>query len=181
MVHKKISGLNRASQKKKKDALEKTEKAIAILTQNQQKITIRSVAKAAGVSVSYIYKYPELAYKIQRLREQQKYSLVASDRSNIKEDRQAEILRQEKEELKLEIEELRAIIEQVKTGKNSLKELRAENIQLSKENIRLKKELEYTLNNLQSAREFILEQGRLEIESQISELKIEKVRQISEE
>ena len=106
MVHKKISGLNRTSQKKKQDALEKTEKAIAILVKKRQKITIRSVAREAGVSVSYIYKYPELAYKIQRLREQQRYSLIAKDSKHLQQD-ETEKLLSENIKLKLEVEELR--------------------------------------------------------------------------
>ena len=181
MVREKLSGLSEANEKKKIEALSKVEQAISNLVADKQKITIRSVAREARVSVSYIYKYPELTYKIQRLREQQKYSLVKSDRANLKKNKELEMLKQEQAELKLEIVELKAIIERTKTGKNSLKELKEKNIQLAQENIKLKKELEYTLQNLQSAREFILEQGRIEIEQPKLELKLKKVRQISEE
>ena len=181
MVQKKLSGLSKASQKKKQEALEKTEKAIAILAKNRQKITIRSVAREAGVSVSYIYKYPELAYKIQRLREQQKYSLVVSDRNKVNKDKQGETQAQQQEQLRLENEELKAIIERVKTGKNSIKELKVENIQLTQENIRLKKELEYTQQNLQVARKFILEQGRLDPEELEPKIKTIEVLQETKE
>jgi hypothetical protein len=57
---------------KKKDALERTEKAIAELIKSGENITFKSVAKKAGVSVPYLYKYDELKERIQHLREQQK-------------------------------------------------------------------------------------------------------------
>ena len=53
-MHKRLSGLSQASQIKKQQALEKTEKAIAKLASNKENITIRSVAREAGVSISYI-------------------------------------------------------------------------------------------------------------------------------
>lgn len=56
---------------KKKDALERTEKAIAELVKLGTNITFKSVAEKAGVSVPYLYKYDELKARIQHLREQQ--------------------------------------------------------------------------------------------------------------
>jgi len=180
-MHKRLSGLSQASQIKKQQALEKTEKAIAKLASNKENITIRSVAREAGVSISYIYKYPELSYKIQRLREQQKYTLVVNKSKRNKDSKKTEILKQKIKELTLENEKLKAIIERTKTGKKNIKELKSENIQLAQENIRLQKELEYTLQNLQSAREFILEQGRIDLQQQATKTEIKEIRQISEE
>ena len=159
MSDKQIEGLSQASKKKKQEALLKTKKAIAKLTDNNQKITIRSVAREARVSTSYIYKYPELAYNIQRLREQQKYSLVKSDRVSRNAEHQVKILQREKAELLQEIEELKAGIDKVKAAKNSLNNLQSENIQLITENQQLQKELRYAQQNLHEAREFILSQG----------------------
>jgi alpha-glucuronidase len=154
MNNKQLIGLNKSSIKKSKEALIRTEKAIATLSNKEQEITIRAVAREARVSVSYIYKYPELAYKIQCLREQQKYSLVVSDRSPKKTERKIKILQLENTELKQQIAELKAIIE----GENKRKDLKIENLQLATENIKLRKELKYALQSLQEAREFILEQ-----------------------
>ena len=159
MLGKQLTGLSNASQKKKRESLLKTEKAIAKLIAQKQKITIRSVAREAGVSVSYIYKYPELSYKIQKLREQQKYNLQKGDCPSENVDRQVKKLQQEKAELTQEITELRAIINRRKIGENSLVALKAENIQLIVENRQLKKELQYTKQNLQEAREFIIREG----------------------
>ena len=162
MSDKKTKGLINTSQNRKQESLHKTEKAIAKLIEQKQKITIRSVAREAGVSVSYIYKYPELAYKIQKLREQQKYSLVKSDRSNNNIAKKVEKLQQEKAELIQEIAELRAIVDRKKTGENLLEDLKTENMQLATENRQLKRELKYTKQNLQEAREFILREGHSE-------------------
>ena len=165
MSDKQLAGLNAASEQKKQEALQKTEIAIASLVKNKHKITIRSVAKKAGVSVSYIYKHPELTYKIQKLREQQKYSLVVKNESSVIDIKEIETLKQNNIDLSKKIIELEAIIERFKSGKNTVKSLREENIQLATENIQLKKELNYTLESLQSARQFILEQGRIDFDS----------------
>ncbi len=57
---------------KRKDALERTEKAIAELVRADANITFKSIAEKAGVSVPYLYKYDELKERIQHLRSQQK-------------------------------------------------------------------------------------------------------------
>ena len=172
MSNEKLKGLSIASKKKKQEALFKTEKAIAKLVNEKQKITIRSVAKEAGVSISYLYKYPELAYKIQKLREEQKYSLVKSDQNPQTVSSEVVKLEQEKAELIQEIKELKAIIGRDKAGKNTLKDLKTENRQLVSENRQLRKELKHTKKNLQEAREFILgkesdNQSHLEFDSGI--------------
>ena len=161
MSDKQLAALAESSQKKKRSALAKTEKAIAILVENKQKITVRSVAREAGVSVSYIYKYPELAYKIQTLREQQKYSLIQAKPSQNQDAKEVVKLEQENLKLKREIEELKLYLSQGKNKHNSLAELQQENLKLSKENEELKRSLAYTEQKLQSAREFILGQGQL--------------------
>lgn len=160
MTDKKLIGLSKASTRKKQEALQRTEEAIAKLSKQQQKITIRAVAKEAGVSVSYIYKYPELAYRIQQLREQQKYALVPNDLSIKNPQQQLHQLQQEKAKLAQENRKLKAIIETQNRGTPSLAELEVENIKLQTENQQLKEELQYTQRSLQEARDFILEGER---------------------
>lgn len=159
MLNEQLKGLSTASEKKKQEALFETEKAIAKLIDENQKISIRSVAREAGVSISYLYKYPELAYKIQQLKEEQRYSLVIRDRSEGNAGEKVKRIQQEQAELIQEITELRAIIDRAKTGENALEDLKAENMQLRSENQQLKKELQHTKKNLQEAREFILGKG----------------------
>lgn len=162
MGKKQFSGLNEASRQKRQKALNRTEEAIATLVKKQQKITIRSVAREAQVSVSYIYKYPELVYKIQRLKEQQQYDLVANNQTVEKVDQQAELWKIEKAALKRENAELRAIIEREKARTNNPEDLKSTNLRLATENLRLKQELNYALQSLKEAREFILEQRKSE-------------------
>lgn len=160
MSNKQLAGLFESSQKKKQEAMLKTEKAIAKLVDNRQKITIRAVAREAGVSVSYIYKYPELAYKIQTLREQQKYSSKRDDKGNLSRDNRLQTLEQQNIELKQELENLKLRVSQLNRNDKTPKDLRQKNLQLGTENAQLKKELRYTRKNLQEARDFILNQAR---------------------
>lgn len=160
MSEKQLKALAKSSQKKKQEALSKTEKAIARLVNKKHKITIRAVAREAGVSVSYIYKYPELSYRIQTLREQQKYSPNKGDKSHLNADNYLKTLEQKNTELLQETEYLKGYVSKIKiaSGNKSLDHLQQENVQLRTENEQLKRELEYTRINLLEAREFILSQ-----------------------
>lgn len=142
-----------AAEIKKKEAINKTEKAIAELTKAGEEITFRSIAAKAGVSVSYLYKYEELKDRIKYLREQQQREVrtkssrpqqyqPASDKSK------AVLiynLREESKKLRLEIEGLRKHIEVVQ-GK--LYELSM----VSEENARLHRQLEKVMQELQEYR-----------------------------
>lgn len=66
-----ISNLKAAAQKKKEEALSKTELAIKQIIKQGKKINMSAVAAYANVSVSYLYKYPEIRQRIQQLRDQQ--------------------------------------------------------------------------------------------------------------
>lgn len=66
-----IAALSNAALEKKRLATEATDKAIVNLTSLNQSITVANVARLAGVSTSYIYKYPELKERIDSLRNQQ--------------------------------------------------------------------------------------------------------------
>ena len=181
MLDKQVAGLHIASQKKKQEALLKVEGAIANLVNSKRKITVRSVAKQAGVSVSYIYKHPELAYSIQRLREQQKYSLDKRKEPADNMEDKVKILQQEKDKLAEELEKLKASIEQVNAGKKTVKYLQAENIKLIIENQKLKQDLEYTRRKLQQAREYILSQRYDDTNTIEIEAKQNVIRKVSQE
>ena len=178
MSDKQVAGLHIASEKKKLEALSKVEKAIAFLANSKQKITVRSIAKEAGVSLSYIYKYPELAYSIQRLREQQKYRLEKREEPAKDIEDRVKILQQENVKLTKELDELKASIKQVNVGKKTAKYLQAENIKLTMENQKLKQDLEYTRQNLQQAREYILSQRYDDTDKNKTEVKPNIIRKI---
>ena len=69
--NKRLVALSNAALEKKRLAAEATDKAIRSLTSSNQPITVANVARLAGVSTSYIYKYPELKERIISLRTQQ--------------------------------------------------------------------------------------------------------------
>ena len=147
MSQKRMEGLKASAAKKKKDALQKTEQAINFLIKNQQKITISSVAKLANVSTSYIYKYPELAYKIQTLRERQKYEnkslLSLSKQIKVVEEYRDRVndLETEKADLNLEIQTLNSSIKNIIESNDSVEQLQASNVRLTVENQKLKQQL----------------------------------------
>lgn len=187
MSNKRIEALTKAAEKKKKGALEKTEKAIQTLVKKQHKITIRSVAREANVSVSYIYKYPELAYRIQTLREQQKYYPVKPESPSSKSHQiiatqlrnRIKILEQEKAELTKEIKILAANVYEIGKSENTVDRLKAENIKLMEENKKLRIQLDFTEKQLSESRNFILTQGyKNKTENAKSQSNTEKVIQL---
>ena len=182
MSNKKVEALKKSAQEKKLIALQKTEKAIEILINSEQKITIASVARLAGVSTSYIYKYPELSYRIQTLKEQQKYNCKSSilpvnknHQVTIKSRDRLVKLEQEKAELTNEIKMLKNSISNIINSDNSVEQLQANNIRLTVENQELKKQLERLEQEVYELRGFILGQGyRDETDQQVKSIKNKK-------
>lgn len=66
-----IETLKKTQQFRKQDALERVYKAIERLQKIGAKINFHAVAKEANLSVSYLYKYPELKQQVALLRSQQ--------------------------------------------------------------------------------------------------------------
>ena len=166
MLDRQIEGLKKKARQKKLIAWQKTEKAINNLINNRQKITIAAVARAAGVSTSYIYKYPELSYRIQRLREQQKYEvkdLGCSDDKPLqiekrKSDR-VNNLEKEKAELTQKLKLLDRSINQILNSDNTVENLKAQNIKLTIENQELNKRLQKLEQEVYQLRGVILDRG----------------------
>lgn len=73
--NKRITALKNAAEEKKKLCFESTNEAIKKLTSINKPLTIANVAREAGVSASYIYKYPELKKRIIFLKNQQSFKL----------------------------------------------------------------------------------------------------------
>jgi hypothetical protein len=66
------AALRQAAQAKRQAAVTRTETAIRSLVKNQQDINFRSVARAAGVSLDFLYGNDDLRTRIEKLRDQQK-------------------------------------------------------------------------------------------------------------
>ncbi|MCC0178028.1 hypothetical protein I4641_13670, partial [Waterburya agarophytonicola K14] len=68
---KRIAKLNAVQEQRKQNCLVRTEKAIAEVKKKGQRLSFANIARAADVSVSYLYKYPEIKQRIQDLRREQ--------------------------------------------------------------------------------------------------------------
>jgi hypothetical protein len=71
-AERRATALRQAAQAKRQDAVTRTETAIRTLIKSQQDINFRSVARAAGVSLDFLYGNDDLRARIEKLREQQK-------------------------------------------------------------------------------------------------------------
>lgn len=148
----KIAALKSAAEQKKQQAAENLEKAIHKLTQENKSITFANVAKEAGLSVSYLYKYPEIKERIDSLRKQQLKAGKPSQPQKASDDSKAVIIYQLRERIKrleAEVEGLRRVNEGLAgrvyhlQGAEELAErLKSENTQLKSENVELKQQLE---------------------------------------
>lgn len=63
---KRIDALRDATERKRQDALDKTDAAITKLLKENKPISFSAVAKTAGVSTAYLYKYDEIKNRIQQ-------------------------------------------------------------------------------------------------------------------
>ena len=124
---KRIAVLNETQEKRRREFLERTEKAIIKLSQVNQKLSFANIAREAKVSISYLYKYPEIKERIKYLRRQQE-----------------ENAKPVKPQLRTE-KSSQAIINQLK---NRIKTLDADKKELSKQNEALTGRL-YSLGNTQ--------------------------------
>jgi cell division protein FtsL len=148
----KISALKSAAEQKKQQAAENLEKAIRKLTQENKPITFANVAREASLSVSYLYKYPEIKERIESLRKQQLKAGKPIQPQKASDDSKSVIIYQLRERIKkleAEIEGVRRVNEGLAgrvyhlQGADDLAErLKIENAQLKSENAELKRQLE---------------------------------------
>jgi hypothetical protein len=66
------SALRQAAQARRQAAVTRAETAIRALIKGNQEISFRSVARAAGVSLDFLYGNDDLRTRIEKLRDQQK-------------------------------------------------------------------------------------------------------------
>jgi hypothetical protein len=70
--------LRQAAQSKRETATRRAEVALRKLIKSDQEINFRAVATAAGVSVDFLYRHPELRARIEHLRARQQRSPSSS-------------------------------------------------------------------------------------------------------
>jgi Family of unknown function (DUF6262) len=71
-AERRAAALRQAAQAKRQAAVTRTETAIRALIKNKQDINFRSVARAAGGSLDFLYGNEDLRTRIERLRDQQR-------------------------------------------------------------------------------------------------------------
>ena len=70
------TGLVANAHQRKKEKYKRVEEAIARLLREHQMVNFNSVAKAAGVSKTYLYSQPQLRDRIEALRQQEREQIV---------------------------------------------------------------------------------------------------------
>lgn len=147
VMHKRnTQGLKEFAEKKKQEALEKTEEAIKQLIKAKEKITFNSVAEKAKVSTSWLYQQSDIVERIKYLRSKNdsKYVAPKERASEASKDSIILTLRQRIKELTQENKSLKTTIEDVY---GQLYVNKGENERLLREINALNQEIEKYQNN----------------------------------
>jgi Family of unknown function (DUF6262) len=174
-----VAVLNTASSRKKQEAQQKTEKAIEKLIQHQEKLSFANIARAAGVSVQYLYKYPELKERIQHLRSQQDTESKATNYQNRSEKSSQAIIQQMKNRVKtLDIERKTQAHEiEILTGRlyelHGVKQLAD---RLKAENAELKQQLKICIDNQRGLSEINVSQIENSAKNELIESSINQIK-----
>ena len=163
-----IAKLNAVQQQRKQDCIDRTEKAISKLLQNNERVSFGAIARIANVSVSYLYKYPEIKERIQDIRDQQVKNArkltrpqTASEKSKqvmIKQLRERiNTLEWEKKELKKQNEKMTGELYRIGTKLDLFDRVNSQAIQQAEEIKRLKLELEQARNELEICKSKLIE------------------------
>ncbi len=163
-----IAKLNAVQQQRKQDCIDRTEKALSKLLQNNERVSFGAIARIANVSVSYLYKYPEIKERIQDIRDQQVKNArkltrpqTASEKSKqvmIKQLRERiNSLEWEKKELKKQNEKMTGELYQIGIKLDLFDRVKQETLRQAEEIKKLKAELESTKNELSVCQSKLLE------------------------
>ncbi len=161
---KRITALKNAAEEKRRFCSEVTEKAIRKLIDTNKPLTIANVAREAGVSTSYIYKYPELKERIQSLKSQQSFKppleKKASDSSkntiiyNLKEE--IKRLRKDLAESKQAHQVLIGKLYNYQNERNIINRLKADNKRQAEQIQELQAKLSETCQELENCQNIIV-------------------------
>ena len=115
-----VEGLRENARRRHQETLARAERAIGELRQANKPITFPNVSQAAGVSISWLYKQPEIRERIQHLRDQQRKrrgaqppQVLRSDATDASRDAIIAALKEQIKELRAENQELRKQLEVV--------------------------------------------------------------------
>ncbi len=161
----KIAALKGAAERKRQDALKRTNQAITKLVKSEQKITFAAVAEVAGVSVAYLYKYDDLKERITHLKAQQEGILkpikpqTASDKSNqvimIQLRERIKKLEAENQGVRQQNEAIYGRMCQLQGVQEQVEALKLQNTSLKTENDWLKQQLAHNRPSSENATSFL--------------------------
>jgi len=139
-----VEGLRRNAQKKRLEAIERTDVGIQQLLKEKRSVNFKSVAEVAGVSTAWLYKEPEIKARIEQLREQgsssSKKAPPRQRASDASKDAIIKTLKDRCGKLDAEVKGLREQIEVVYGRVIETEALKQQVEQLKADNLRLKEE-----------------------------------------
>lgn len=145
-----VEGLKQNAQKKRQEAVERTEQGIKTLLKEGRAVNFKTVAEASNVSTAWLYKEPQIKERIEHLRQQQveKKSLPAKQKaSDASKDAMIKTLKERIKKQELEIRGLRNHIEVVQGIAMQVKDLNKQIGALTTENSLLKEQLDKCLSS----------------------------------
>lgn len=140
-----VEGLRQNAQKKRQEAIERTEQGIKQLLKEGRVINFRTVAEVADVSTAWLYKQPEIKAQIEHLRRQRSKKEevpIYQKASDASKDSLIRTLKERIKKLELENREQRKHIEVVQGIALQVTELNKQVSTLTNENLRLKQLLD---------------------------------------
>ncbi len=163
-----IAKLNAAQQQRKQDCIDRTEKAISNLLKNNERISFGAIAREANVSVSYLYKYPEIKERIQEIRDKQVKEARKLTRPQTASEKSKQVIIQqlrerinslesEKKELKKQNEKMTGELYQIGIKLDLFDRVKQETLKQGEEIKKLKAELEITKNELAACQTKLIE------------------------
>lgn len=144
-----VEGLKQNAQKKRQEAIQRTDAGIQQLLKEKRSVNFKTVAEVAGVSTAWLYKEPEIKARIEQLRQQgspsSKKAPPKQRASDASKDTIIKALKNRCGQLDAELKGLREQLEVVygriietETLKQQVEQLKAENAKLKEEYIVLK-------------------------------------------
>lgn len=162
-----IAKLHATQEQRKEDCLDRVEKTIAKLLQSNERISFGAVARGANVSVSYLYKYPELKERIQDLRNQQIKNVKQLTRPQTASEKSKQVIIQqlrerisnlewEKKELSKQNEKMTGQLYEIGRSLDLLDRLKTETKRQAEEIQKLRTELEKITRELEQCQEQLI-------------------------
>jgi small-conductance mechanosensitive channel len=138
-----VEGLRQNAQKKRQEAIKRTDAAIQKLLKDKRPVNFKTVAEVAGVSTAWLYREPEIKTRIERLREQGSHTKKAPPQqmtSDASKDAIIKTLKERCAKLDAEIRGLREQLEVVYGRVLEAEALKQQVEQLKADNSRIKEE-----------------------------------------